>query len=97
MLSTDFATTKTELCGHMGYLTGISGIGKAQIPYLIEANMRSFCDHDEMEYKKLADKERLSALRREREPFYYVEGKIFYSFFKKIFPFYISRGEEGVE
>ena len=91
MLNSNIATTKTELYGQIGYRKGTSCIGKAQFPYLIGAFMRSFCDHDEMEYKKLADEERQSALRRERVPYYYVEGKIFYSFFKKIFPFYISR------
>ena len=81
----------------MGYLTGISGIGKVQLPYLIEAIMRSFREHDEMEYKKLVDKERQSALRRERVPYYYEEGKNLYEEGIKNFPFYISRGEEGIE
>jgi len=44
-----------ELCGQMGHLVGPSGIGKAQLTRLIEAIMRPFRDHDEVEYKKLAD------------------------------------------
>ena len=44
-----------ELCGQMGHLVGPSGIGKAQLTHLIEAIMRPFRDHDEVEYKKLAD------------------------------------------
>ncbi len=44
-----------ELCGQMGHLVGPSGIGKAQLTHLIEAVMRPFRDHDEVEYKKLAD------------------------------------------
>ena len=43
-----------ELCGQMGHLVGPSGIGKAQLTRLIEAIMRPFRDHDEVEYKKLA-------------------------------------------
>ena len=42
-----------ELCGQMGHLVGLSGIGKAQLTHLIEAIMRPFRDHDEVEYKKL--------------------------------------------
>ena len=42
-----------ELCGQMGHLLGPSGIGKDQLHDLIEAIMRSFRDHDEIEYKKL--------------------------------------------
>ncbi len=42
-----------ELCGQMGHLIGPSGIGKDQLHDLIEAIMRSFRDHDEIEYKKL--------------------------------------------
>ena len=80
----------------MGHLIRPSGIGKAQLTHLIEAIMRTFREHDETEYKKLADKERLSALRRERVP-YYVERKNLYEEGIKNFPFYISRGEEGVE
>ena len=38
-----------ELCGQMGHLIGPSGIGKAQLTHLIEAIMRSFRDHDELE------------------------------------------------
>ena len=44
-----------ELCGQMGHLVGPSGIGKAQLTHLIEAIMRPYRDHDEMEYKKLSD------------------------------------------
>ena len=44
-----------ELCGQMGHLIGPSGIGKAQLNSLIEAIQRSFRDHDEVEYKRLAD------------------------------------------
>ena len=47
-----------ELCGQMGHLIGPSGIGKAQLTHLIEAIMRSFRDHDEKEYEKLADWQR---------------------------------------
>lgn len=47
-----------ELCGQMGHLIGPSGVGKAQLTHLIEAIMRSFRDHDEMEYKKLGDWQR---------------------------------------
>lgn len=47
-----------ELCGQMGHLIGPSGIGKAQLTHLIEAIMRSFRDHDEMEYQRLADWQR---------------------------------------
>ena len=47
-----------ELCGQMGHLIGPSGIGKAQLTHLIEAIMRSFRDHDEIEYKKLSDWQR---------------------------------------
>ena len=43
-----------ELCSQMGHLVGLSGIGKAQLTHLIEAIMRPFRDHDEVEYKKLA-------------------------------------------
>lgn len=42
-----------ELCGQMGHLIGPSGIGKDQLHDLIEAIMRSFREHDELEYKKL--------------------------------------------
>lgn len=49
-----------ELCGQMGHLIGPSGIGKAQLTHLIEAVMRSSRDHDEVEYKRLADWIRLT-------------------------------------
>ena len=47
-----------ELCGQMGHLIGPSGIGKAQLSHLIEAIMRRFREHDEIEYKKLVDWQR---------------------------------------
>ena len=47
-----------ELCGQMGHLIGPSGIGKAQLTHLIEAIMRSFRKHDELEYQKLVDWQR---------------------------------------
>lgn len=47
-----------ELCGQMGHLIGPSGIGKDQLHDLVEAILRSFRDHDEIEYKKLEDWQR---------------------------------------
>ena len=47
-----------ELCGQMGHLIGPSGIGKGQFPRLIKAIMRSFRDHDMVEYKRLEDWQR---------------------------------------
>ena len=47
-----------ELCGQMGHLIGPSGIGKAQLTHLVEAIMRPFREHDEIEYKKLVDWQR---------------------------------------
>lgn len=47
-----------EMCGQMGHLIGSSGIGKAQLTHLVEAIMRSFRDHDEVEFKKLVDWQR---------------------------------------
>ena len=47
-----------ELCGQMGHLIGPSGIGKDQLHDLVEAIMRSFRDHDAIEYKKLEDWQR---------------------------------------
>ena len=44
-----------ELCGQMGHLIGPSGIGKAQLGHLVEAIMRPFRQHDEIEFKKLVD------------------------------------------
>ena len=38
-----------ELCGQMGHLIGPSGVGKAQLTHLIEAVMRPFRDHDDVE------------------------------------------------
>ena len=52
-----------ELCGQMGHLIGPSGVGKAQLTHLVEAIMRSFRDHDEIEYKKLVDWQRLVKTR----------------------------------
>ncbi|WP_294788495.1 hypothetical protein [Prevotella sp.] len=48
-----------EICGQMGHLIGPSGIGKAQLTHLVEAIMRSFRSHDETEFKKLVDWQRL--------------------------------------
>lgn len=48
-----------EICGQMGLLIGPSGIGKAQLTHLVEAIMRSFRSHDETEFKKLVDWQRL--------------------------------------
>ncbi len=39
----------------MCLLTSLSGIGKAQLGHLVEAIMRSFRQHDEIEFKKLVD------------------------------------------
>ena len=47
-----------ELCGQMGHLIGPSGVGKAQLTHLVEAIMRSFRGHDEIEYNKLVDWQR---------------------------------------
>ena len=47
-----------ELCGQMGHLIGPSGVGKSQLSHLIEAIMRPFRVHDEMEYEKLVDWQR---------------------------------------
>jgi hypothetical protein len=47
-----------ELCGQMGHLIGPSGVGKAQLSHLIEAIMRPFRVHDELEYEKLVDWQR---------------------------------------
>ncbi len=47
-----------EMCGQMGHLIGSSGIGKAQLTHLVEAIMRPFRDHDEVEFKKLVDWQR---------------------------------------
>ncbi len=40
-----------EMCGQMGHLIGPSGIGKAQLSHLVEAIMRPFRKHDEIEYQ----------------------------------------------
>ena len=47
-----------ELCGQMGHLIGPSGVGKAQLNHLVEAIMRHFREHDEIEYNKLVDWQR---------------------------------------
>ena len=47
-----------EMCGQMGHLIGPSGIGKAQLTHLVEAIMRPFRKHDEIEFKKLVDWQR---------------------------------------
>lgn len=47
-----------EMCGQMGHLIGPSGIGKAQLGHLVEAIMRSFRKHDEIEFDKLVDWQR---------------------------------------
>ena len=47
-----------ELCGQMGHLIGPSGVGKAQLTHLIEAIMRRFREHDEVEYQRLVDWQR---------------------------------------
>lgn len=47
-----------EMCGQMGHLIGPSGIGKAQLTQLVEAIMRPFRIHDEIEYQKLVDWQR---------------------------------------
>ena len=47
-----------EMCGQMGHLIGPSGIGKAQLSHLVEAIMRPFRKHDEIEFKKLVDWQR---------------------------------------
>ena len=52
-----------ELCGQMGHLIGPSGIGKAQLTHLIEAIMRSYREHDEGEYRKLVEWQRLMKTR----------------------------------
>jgi hypothetical protein len=52
-----------ELCGQMGHLIGPSGVGKAQLTHLVEAIMRSFRGHDEIEYNKLVEWQRLVKTR----------------------------------
>lgn len=47
-----------EMCGQMGHLIGPSGIGKAQLGHLVEAIMRPFRQHDEVEFNKLVDWQR---------------------------------------
>lgn len=52
-----------ELCGQMGHLIGPSGVGKAQFTHLVEAIMRPFREHDEAEYRRLADWQRMVKTR----------------------------------
>ena len=52
-----------ELCGQMGHLIGPSGIGKDELHDLVEAIMRSFREHDDKEYKKLEDWQRLKSTK----------------------------------
>ena len=47
-----------EMCGQMGHLIGSSGIGKGQLSHLVEALMRSFRQHDAIEFGKLSDWQR---------------------------------------
>lgn len=47
-----------EMCGQMGHLIGPSGIGKAQLGHLVEAIMRPFRQHDDVEFNKLVDWQR---------------------------------------
>ena len=42
-----------ELAGQMGHLIGPSGVGKAQLNYLIETVLRTFREHDQNEYERL--------------------------------------------
>ena len=46
------------MCGQMGHLIGSSGIGKGQLSHLVEALMRSFRQHDNVEFGKLVDWQR---------------------------------------
>ena len=48
-----------ELCGQMGHLIGVSGIGKAQFTNLVEAIQRNSRDHDMQEFQKLVNWQRL--------------------------------------
>ena len=56
-----------ELCGQMGHLIGPSGIGKDQLHDLVEAIMRSFREHDEIEYKKLENWQHLKNTKRDNK------------------------------
>lgn len=47
-----------ELSGQFGHLIAPSGVGKGQFTHLVNAVMRSFREHDEMEYKRLVDWQR---------------------------------------
>ncbi len=46
-------TCDYELCGQLGHLVGVSGIGKGELTNLVAAVMRKFKTHDEMEYRRL--------------------------------------------
>lgn len=46
------------MCGQMGHLIGSSGVGKGQLSHLVEALMRSFRQHDNVEFGKLVDWQR---------------------------------------
>ena len=48
-----------ELAGQMGHLIGPSGIGKAQLNHLLETILRSFREHDQKEFEKLFNWQRL--------------------------------------
>ena len=42
-----------EMCGQLGHLIGPSGVGKAQLGYLVEQICRDFRKHDDEEMEKL--------------------------------------------
>lgn len=48
-----------ELCGQMGHLIAPSGAGKNQLTHLVEAICRDFRQHDETEFRKLVEWQRL--------------------------------------
>ena len=47
-----------EMCGQMGHLIGPSGIGKAQLSHLVEAIMRPFRTHADIEHTTLVPRQR---------------------------------------
>lgn len=51
--------TWKELCGLLAHLVGESGIGKGQLSHVVEAIMRRFRAHDELELDKLCEWQRL--------------------------------------
>ena len=57
-----------QLCGQMAHLIGPSGIGKAQLGHLVEAIMRSFREHDNLEYAKLTDWQRQVKTKSSNSP-----------------------------